>query len=223
MKKLLTFCLFLSFSFSLFAIQDTVFLNRSYNEVKPAYATIIHVVDKSIDTTYYPYQDYNKDFVLLESGYVSSEDLTIRDGVVTNYHKNGVKSSEEMFIDGEFDDILKQWDEEGSQIPIVYAFYHVEIKPEYPGGDAALLKLLAKQTNYPELAKEKGYQGKVFVQFVIDEMGNVTQAEVVRGVQEVLDKEAARVVGQLAQWTPGEHKGQKVAISYIVPINFRLK
>lgn len=221
MKKLLYIFLLASISFSLFA-QDTIYLDRSYNKTDRASATIIHIVDQSIDSTHYPYQDYNEDFVLLESGYVYSEDLTIRDGVVTNYHENGVKFSEEFFVDGEFDEILKQWDEEGKQTLIVYPFYHVEIKPEYPGGDAALLKFLAKHIVYPEIAKEKGYQGKVFLQFVIDKTGKVTQVKVARGVQEVLDKEAARVVSQLAQWTPGEHKGKKVAVSYIVPVYFRL-
>ncbi|MDA3910631.1 MAG: energy transducer TonB [Bacteroidales bacterium] len=222
MKKLLSFCLFAIFSFSAFAVQDTLFLDRSYNEVEPASATIIHVVDKSIDSTYYSYEDYNEYFVLLANGYVSAENLLSREGIVANFHKNGVKSSEEIFVNGEFDDILKQWDIMGNQKSIVYNFAQVEKKPEYPGGDRGLLSFIANHTNYPELAKEKEYEGKVFLQFVIDEMGKVTQVEIARGIHEVLDNEAVRVVSKLEQWTPGEHKGEKVAVSYVVPINFKL-
>ncbi|MDA3819365.1 MAG: energy transducer TonB [Candidatus Delongbacteria bacterium] len=111
-------------------------------------------------------------------------------------------------------------DEEEEVEPIAFAV--VEDKPEFPGGDAALMKFLSKHTKYPEIAKENGIQGKVYVQFVIDKNGNVTSVSIVRGVDPYLDKEAKRVVSQLPDWKPGQQRGQPVPVTYIVPINFKL-
>ena len=102
------------------------------------------------------------------------------------------------------------------------AFAVVETKPEYPGGEAALLKYIADNTVYPPVAKENGIQGRVFVQFVIDATGRVTKVQVARGVDPYLDTEAVRVVKTLPKWTPGKQRGKSVPVTYIVPINFKL-
>ncbi|HPL04938.1 MAG TPA: energy transducer TonB [Bacteroidales bacterium] len=102
------------------------------------------------------------------------------------------------------------------------AFAVVETKPEYPGGEAALLKYIADNTVYPPVAKENGIQGRVFVQFVIDVTGRVTKVQVARGVDPYLDTEAVRVVKTLPKWTPGKQRGKSVPVTYIVPINFKL-
>ncbi|MGC9330639.1 MAG: energy transducer TonB [Bacteroidales bacterium] len=111
-------------------------------------------------------------------------------------------------------------DEEEEVEPIPFAV--VEKKPEFPGGDVALLKYLTENTKYPEIAKENGIEGKVYVQFVIDKNGNVTNVTIVRSVDPYLDKEAKRVVSQLPAWKPGHQRGKPVPVTYIVPINFKL-
>ncbi|MFO7790745.1 MAG: energy transducer TonB [Bacteroidota bacterium] len=111
-------------------------------------------------------------------------------------------------------------EEEEEVEPIDFAV--VEEKPEFPGGDAALMKFFSEHTEYPEIAKENGIQGKVFIQFVIDKNGNVTNVSVARGVDPYLDKEAKRVVRQLPKWEPGQQRGKPVPVTYIVPINFKL-
>ena len=83
------------------------------------------------------------------------------------------------------------------------AFAAVENKPEYPGGDMALMKYLAENTKYPAIAKENNVSGKVFVQFVIDKTGAVTKVKVLRGVDPALDAEAVRVVKAMPAWKPG--------------------
>lgn len=102
------------------------------------------------------------------------------------------------------------------------AFAVVEDKPTFPGGDAALMKFIAENTKYPEIAKENSIQGRVYIQFVIDKVGNVTKVTVAKGVDPYLDNEAVRVVKTLPKWSPGKQRGKPVPVTYIVPINFKL-
>jgi TonB family protein len=102
-------------------------------------------------------------------------------------------------------------------------FFTVDEVPVFPGGEMALRKFLAKTIKYPAIAQNKGIQGKVYVSFVVEKDGSTGRARVVRGVDPSLDTEALRVVNGLPQWTPGKHKGEFVAVSYTVPINFVLQ
>ena len=104
----------------------------------------------------------------------------------------------------------------------VFQFAVIEDKPEFPGGMAKLMQYLGKNTKFPQVAKENGVQGRVFIQFVINKVGKVTNVEVVRGVDPYLDKEALRVVKAMPNWKPGKQKGKAVKVSYIVPINFKI-
>ena len=101
-------------------------------------------------------------------------------------------------------------------------FMIVENMPEFPGGDLALRKHIAENVKYPEIAKENGLSGKVFVQFVINQRGEVENVKIARGVDPALDKEAIRVVQNLPKWKPGSQRGKPVKVSYTVPINFQL-
>ncbi len=110
--------------------------------------------------------------------------------------------------------------EEEEVAPISFAV--VEDKPIFPGGDAALMKFIANNTKYPEIAKENGIQGRVFIQFVIDKTGRVTRCQVAKGVDPYLDSEALRVVKMLPNWSPGKQRGKAVPVTFVVPINFKL-
>ena len=101
-------------------------------------------------------------------------------------------------------------------------FVSVEQMPEFPGGDAALMKYLQGHLNYPEKALKKNKQGKCIVQFVVTKTGNVGEVKVVRSVYPDLDNEAQRVVSNLPRFTPGKQNGQPVNVWYTVPITFHL-
>lgn len=101
-------------------------------------------------------------------------------------------------------------------------FFIVEEMPEFPGGEAALRQHLAMSISYPAKAKENGIEGRVYISFVVDETGAVTDATVARGVDITLDQEALRVVGDLPKWQPGRQRGENVKVAYTVPINFVL-
>lgn len=109
------------------------------------------------------------------------------------------------------------------EVDEVIGFYVIEKKPEFPGGgEAALMKWIVQNIQYPQIAKDMGIKGKVYVQFIIDKDGSVTNVEVIRGVDPSLDKEALRVVKSMPKWKPGEQRGKPVKVSFQIPINFTL-
>jgi TonB family protein len=102
-------------------------------------------------------------------------------------------------------------------------YFEVEVMPEFPGGITALQEFLMKNVQYPEQAKKEGITGKVFVQFIIDETGKVTDPNVLKSANPLLDAEAIRVVSAMPDWTPGKQKGEAVKVAFTIPIMFALK
>ena len=102
-------------------------------------------------------------------------------------------------------------------------FTVVEEMPEFPGGNAELLKYLAKSIKYPVIAQENGIQGRVICAFVVNRDGGIVDAEVLRGVDPSLDKEALRVIMAMPKWKPGKQRGKPVRVKYTVPVTFRLQ
>ena len=102
-------------------------------------------------------------------------------------------------------------------------FMIVEEMPEFPGGTEALQRYLAQSVRYPVIAQENGIQGRVYIQFVINQNGEVTNATILRGVDPSLDGEALRVVEAMPKWKPGKQRNRPVRVSYTVPINFVLQ
>ena len=98
----------------------------------------------------------------------------------------------------------------------------VENMPEFPGGDLGLMKYIQKNVKYPPIAKEYNITGKVYVQFIVDKSGIVTNVKVVRGVDKNLDAEAVRVVKSLPKYKPGKQRGKPVRVMFTIPINFTL-
>ena len=102
-------------------------------------------------------------------------------------------------------------------------FRSVEQMPQFPGGEAALMKYLQSHINYPPMAAENNVQGRVVVQFVVDKTGRIGEVKVVRSVDKELDKEAARVCASLPKFTPGRQNGQPVSVWYTLPVTFKLQ
>ena len=102
-------------------------------------------------------------------------------------------------------------------------FTVVEEMPEFPGGMNELLKYLAKSIKYPVIAQENGIQGRVICAFVVNRDGSIVDAEVLRGVDPSLDKEALRVIMSMPKWKPGKQRGKPVRVKYTVPVTFRLQ
>jgi protein TonB len=110
--------------------------------------------------------------------------------------------------------------EEKKDVPYI----SVEQMPKFIGGDDAMFKYIGQQLVYPEKAKKDGIVGTVFVNFIIDKKGNVTDAEVIRGIKggEELNAEALRVIKGMPQWEPGFQSGKPASVSLILPVKFVL-
>ena len=109
------------------------------------------------------------------------------------------------------------------ELTINHRGYSVEQKPQFRGGDAALMKYLLSHINYPPMAFENDIEGSVIVQFLVDKTtGKVGEVKVVRSVDKYLDKEAIRVVKALPIFTPGRHKGKPVDVWYVLPVTFMM-
>jgi len=109
--------------------------------------------------------------------------------------------------------------DESEQEPFVV----VEEMPMFPGGDVALLKYVAENTQYPENARKNNIQGRVITRFCVTAKGNVSLVTVLRGVDPEIDAEAIRVVWTLPAFKPGRQGGKDVPVWYMVPITFSLK
>ena len=98
----------------------------------------------------------------------------------------------------------------------------VDEMPQYPGGDKAMMEYVAKNVKYPQEAKDKEIQGRVFVSFVVEKDGSVSTVKVMRGIGGGCDEEAVRVVSSMPKWKPGIKDGKPVRVSYMMPLNFKL-
>lgn len=102
-------------------------------------------------------------------------------------------------------------------------FTVVEVMPEFPGGQNALLKYLAAEIKYPEAAKKKGIEGRVSCAFTVRKDGAISDVGIIRGVDPALDAEALRVIRSMPAWEPGRQRGKAVNVRYTVPVTFRLQ
>ncbi len=102
-------------------------------------------------------------------------------------------------------------------------FLIVEKQPEFPGGQAALMKYFSDNVRYPVIAAENGIQGRVVCQFTVWKDGSVSDVKILRGVDPALDREAIRLISNMPKWQPGEQRGKAVSCKFTVPVVFRLQ
>ena len=124
-----------------------------------------------------------------------------------------VEADQETIIE----EVIEEEEEAGPDF-----FTIVEDMPNYPGGDAALLGYINKSVEYPPIAKENGITGVVYVSYIVDKTGNVTDVKVVRGADPFLDKEAVIVVKTIKGYKPGKQRGKPVPVQFTIPIRYVL-
>ncbi|MFK5857102.1 MAG: energy transducer TonB [Bacteroidota bacterium] len=95
--------------------------------------------------------------------------------------------------------------------------------PEFPGGMSNLMSFLGKNIRYPAIAKNNNEQGRVFVNFVVEKDGSISNAKVVSGVSPTLDAEALRVINAMPNWIPGTQKGKPIRVTYNLPVKFTIQ
>ncbi len=147
---------------------------------------------------------------------IVDDDMKITTDLIisTEDNKNlGVEIRE--YVQGRREEVVEEED-----IP----FMLVEEKPKFMGGDEqAFTRWVAERLVYPEIAKENGVQGRVFIQFRVNTDGSVSDVKVIRGVDPSLDREAIRVVSMSPRWTPGRQRDKPVRVVYQFPVIFQLR
>lgn len=98
-----------------------------------------------------------------------------------------------------------------------------EEMPSFLGGDTERLKFLTDNIKYPQLAEENGIKGTVYVQFIVDTKGNITDVKILRGIGGGCDEEAVRVIKMMPQWHPGKQNGKVVRVLFTMPVVFKLQ
>jgi len=148
--------------------------------------------------------------------------------VQINVVDDDVEVEEELLIDVEADEdteveeyIPIEVDEEVVEEATIFTV--VESMPEFKGGMGELYSYLGNNIKYPVMAKESGIQGKVYVTFVVERDGSITDVKVLRGIGGGCDEEAIRVVGGMPKWKPGKQRGKPVRVQYNLPVRFTLQ
>ncbi len=154
-----------------------------------------------------------------------TEDITSKDDVAESTAAAGATTFDQGTDDlnvvrGHKEEIIVEEKHEPVKEEI---FTAVEQMPQFPGGEAELLKWISNHIKYPTMAAENNIQGRVVVKFVVQKDGKVGEVVVLRGNDPDLDKEAVRVVKALPVFIPGKMNGQAVSVWYTVPINFKLQ
>ena len=102
-------------------------------------------------------------------------------------------------------------------------FRIVEEMPSFLGCEGSLLEYVATHIKYPQIARETGIQGRVFVGFVVEPDGSISNVKLLRGIGGGCDEEAMRVVKSMPKWKPGKQRGKAVRVSYQIPVFFKLQ
>lgn len=144
--------------------------------------------------------------------------------------EDDVEVEDEIDINAEVsqEEIIEEYVYEAPEIEeeeIVEAeiFTVVEQMPEFPGGAAEMTRFIQKNIKYPMMARESDIQGRVYINFVVEPDGSVSNVTVMRGIGGGCDEEAVRIVNMMPKWNPGKQRGIAVRCSFTVPIVFRLQ
>lgn len=126
--------------------------------------------------------------------------------------------------DADEDDVVEiveiEEEEEAAEEEI---FTIVETQPSFPGGEAKLYAYLGNNMKYPPIARDNNIQGRVYVSFVVEKNGSITDVKVLRGIGGGCDEEAIRVVKSMPGWSPGKQRGKSVRVRFNLPIVFKLQ
>lgn len=133
--------------------------------------------------------------------------------------KDKTKSGKDINVENNKDNNATKQKKDLSETKV---YQKVDEMPSFPGGDESLMKFFNENIRYPQSAKESGINGKVFITFIIDENGKVTEVKVLRGIGGGCDEEAVRVARLMPQWNPGKQNGKAVRVEYNMPIKFQL-
>ena len=243
-----TLSLFFLFFMPLLAIsQDTLitYYDSDWNEIKKAKKAVFYRKLYQISDDTWQAKDYFKTGELQMTGQYVTNEAKLKKGTFTYYYFNGQIKSTGSYINnkevGEWQFFYENgklkrkaiydagdwvssntWDENDSLIVDEKLYDYAEINPEFPGGNDSLVAFIQREFSYPEKAREKGEEGTVYVEFVVQKDGRITDVKTVLSASKSLDAEAERVVKAMPRWHPGEQAGDPVNVRYTMPFKCKL-
>lgn len=152
---------------------------------------------------------------LLSQEELNSNRVQISIETVNNGNTEGVDIAE---IRREQRQIINQPPQEPNKV-----HEHVEVMPQFPGGNGELMRYLSANIKYPTIAAENGIEGRVVLKFVVSKDGSISNIQIVRSLDPSCDKEAVRVVKGMPKWIPGMQNGHPVAVYFTLPVLFKLQ
>ncbi len=153
----------------------------------------------------------NVNIVTVEDNQMLEDELEISFDIEMTEEMVSEPIPEDVGLDDEMEE------EESEEIFVI-----VEEQPHPIGGMNSFYSYINKNIKYPSNARRMGIQGRVFVQFVIEKDGSISQVEVIRGISSDCDNEAVRVVENAPAWQPGKQRGRPVRVKMVLPISFKL-
>lgn len=151
---------------------------------------------------------------------LSQQDLNESTAVISTvtYETNNTVGIDPGELEREQRQIINQPPQEPNKV-----HEHVEVMPQFPGGNAELMRYLSTNIKYPTIAAENGIEGRVVLKFVVGKDGGISNIQVVRALDPSCDKEAVRVVKGMPKWIPGMQNGHAVAVYFTLPVLFKLQ
>jgi len=148
---------------------------------------------------------------------VQEEVPTIEELKVIEPAAETMEGEGEVVFDEPVVEAVKEPEEDPNKIYTI-----VEQPAEFPGGMGAMMKFIRDNMKYPPQARRMGIEGSVFVEFVVNAQGTISDAKVIKGIGGGCDEEALRVVGKMPPWKPGKQNGKAVRVRFVLPVKFIL-
>lgn len=186
------------------SIQETVVEDTDKEEPVTEYVDYVEATEESDNNNNYP-EIIDEEYIIRAEANLESD----LDYESTYNDEGSISQGQEVNVNFEENDENE-------------IFKEVEKDPEFPGGDKAMYKFLGQNIKYPQLARENNITGRVYITFIVEKDGSVSNVRVLRDIGGGCGKEAARVVESMPKWTPGHHKGKNVRVQCNLPINFNL-
>lgn len=106
---------------------------------------------------------------------------------------------------------------------IIYSSEVLNVLPDFPGGKEKLINYLQKHLKVPKKSKQNDVKGRVYVQFVIEKNGQITNIKILRSLNNECDNEVIKTISKMPKWSPGEKNNEIVRSYYLLPVNFKPK
>lgn len=153
-----------------------------------------------------------------------SPEIDLTNDINTTQNTNQSTDDKQIDVVVNIDNTITSGDGDGGNIVVISdpVIEFPDVEATFPGGELAMREWMAKNLQYPEISIENGDKGRVFLKFVVEKDGTISNVDIVKGATKELDQEAKRMIRSMPKWQAGESEGRKVRSTFTLPINFEL-